>query len=240
MIVATHQPIFLPWSGFFHKAAHADRLVLLDEVQFPLGRSWITRNRLKNEQGVLWLRVPVMKKGRGLQIIREVEIYNEREWRKKHLTSIKQNYIHAPYFTDHYPSIEKIYRKNHLLLSEYNIELISYLMDAMSLHAKLIRQSDLGVHGKGTGLLIDICHALGADQYISLPGAERHIDFELMASSGINVARTHFRPPIYPQLWNDFIFNLSSLDLLLNCGPRSREIVAGAGGPLKAGPPMHA
>jgi hypothetical protein len=28
-------------------------------------------------------------------------------------------------------------------------------------------------------------------------------------------------------LWGDFIYNLSALDLLLNCGPKSRDIVLG-------------
>jgi len=37
MIVITHQPIFLPWPGFFFKAMKADCMVLLDDVQFPQG-----------------------------------------------------------------------------------------------------------------------------------------------------------------------------------------------------------
>ncbi|MFW6138080.1 MAG: WbqC family protein [Spirochaetota bacterium] len=39
---------------------------------------------------------------------------------------------------------------------------------------------------------------------------------------------TGFRPPVYPQLWGELIYNLSTLDLLLNCGgPKSREIIQG-------------
>ena len=67
MIITTHQPIFLPWPGFFAKALQADAMVLLDTVQFPIGRSWMTRNRLKSDQGELWLRVPVWKTGKGTQ-----------------------------------------------------------------------------------------------------------------------------------------------------------------------------
>lgn len=57
MILATHQPIFLPWPGFFHKAAHAQCMVLLDDVQFPRGKSRLNRNRLKDEDGTIWLTV---------------------------------------------------------------------------------------------------------------------------------------------------------------------------------------
>lgn len=225
VIVVTHQPVFLPWPGFFHKAAYADYLVLLDDVQFPRGRSWLTRNRLKNEDGELWLTVPVLKKGRGLQTIKRVEIHNEKAWRRKHLLSIQQNYVHAPYFADYFQGIETIYQKNHSLLAEFTTELISFLLDALSLQTNVIRQSELGVAGKGTDLLIEICEHLGADRFFALPRADKHIDKEAMRRNRIEIVRAKFRPPVYPQLWGDFIYNLSALDLLLNCGPKSREIV---------------
>jgi len=79
MVVTTHQPIFLPWPGFFYKAMRADVLVLLDRVQFPHGRGWMHRNRLKSDQGDHWLRVPIWKAGRGTQLIADVEICNETE-----------------------------------------------------------------------------------------------------------------------------------------------------------------
>jgi hypothetical protein len=227
VIVAAHQPIFLPWPGFFHKAAHSDRLVLLDDVQFPRGRTWLTRNRLKNEDGELWLTVPVLRKGRGLQAIGRVEIQNDRGWRRKHLAGLRQNYAHAPYFADYFGGIEAVYRKPHALLAEFNAELIEYLMAELRPHAKVVRQSELGIAGKGTGLLAGICRHLGADRFLTLSTAEKHVDQDEMRKHGIEVVRAHFRPPVYPQLWGDFIYNLSALDLLLNCGPKSGEIIAG-------------
>jgi hypothetical protein len=49
MLAVTHQPIVLPWPGFFCKALRADALVLLDRVQCPLRRGWMHRNRLKSD-----------------------------------------------------------------------------------------------------------------------------------------------------------------------------------------------
>jgi hypothetical protein len=227
VILATHQPIFLPWPGFFHKAAHSDCLVLLDDVQFPRGRSWMNRNRLKNEAGELWLTVPVLKKGRGLQSIRRVEIYSGRGWRKKHLAGIRQNYVHAPYFAEYYEAIETIYGGGHSLLAELNVELIAFLMNALSIKTPIVRQSELGVAGRGTNLLIEICELMGAERLLAFPMVEKHIDLEALKEHLIDLVRARFRPPVYPQLWGDFIHNLSTLDLLLNCGPKSRELVVG-------------
>lgn len=229
VIVATHQPIFLPWPGFFHKAARSDCLVLLDDVQYPRGRSWLNRNRLKNEDGELWLTVPVRKKGRGLQVIRRVEIYEGRGWRRKHLASIRQNYVHAPYFADYFQAIHNIYHSGHSLLAELNIAIIRFLMKALSVETKLIRQSELGVAGRGTDLLAGVCEHLGADGLLAFPMTEKHIEVDTLKQRGIQLVRDNFRPPVYPQLWGDFVYNLSVLDLLLNCGPKSSDIVAGSG-----------
>ena len=226
MIVATHQPIFLPWPGLFFKAMKADCIVLLDDVQFPQGRAWVNRNRLKNEQGELWLTVPVWKKGRGLQIIREVEICNETDWQRKHLQSIRQNYANAPYLKEYFPILETIYRENNRLLINFNLNIIKFIWDALALKTELYLQSELGVAGKGTELIINICKRLQADTYITFPIVEKHLDVLKMNQSGIQIKFTSFHPPLYPQLWGEFIYNLSTLDMLLNCGEKSRDIIS--------------
>jgi len=228
MVVAVHQPISLPWPGFFHKAVHSDCIVLLDDVQFPRGRSWLNRNRLKNEDGELWLTVPVLKKGRGLQVVRRAEIHNEKGWRRKHLGSIEQNYVNAPYFRDYFTSIEIIYRSDHSLLVELNLELVRLMWSALRIKTQLVHQSELGVIGTGTELLARICEHVGADRFLTFPMVDKHIDPALLRQRGIDVVHARFRPPVYPQLWGEFIYNLSTLDLLMNCGPKSREIVSAA------------
>lgn len=227
MILATHQPIFLPWTGFFYKAMHSDCMVLLDDVQFPRGRSWLNRNRLKNEDGELWLTVPVWKKGRGLQVIRNVEIYDRLNWRKKHLLSIQQNYVNAPFYDDYYNVIESVYREDHKLLADFNVRLIECLWEALSLDRRPVLQSELGVTGKGTELLVNLCQHVGADRLAVFPHVEKHLDVAEMKSRGIALDYLHFHPPVYPQLWGEFIYNLSALDLLMNCGPKAGDIIAG-------------
>jgi len=226
MTVATHQPIFLPWPGFFFKVMKSDCMVLLDDVQFPQGRGWVNRNRLKNEQGELWLTVPVWKKGRGLQIIREVEICNETEWRKKHLQGIRQSYANAPYLKEYFPILESIYRENNRLLIELNLNIIKFFWGALALKTELYLQSELGVAGKGTELIINICKHLQADTYITFPIVEKYLDVSQMNQSKIQIKFSSFHPPVYPQLWGEFIYNLSTLDMLLNCGEKSRDIIA--------------
>lgn len=227
MILATHQPIFLPWAGFFYKAFKSDCMVLLDDVQYPRGRSWLNRNRLKNEDGELWLTVPIRRKGRGLEAIREVEVYDERAWRRKHLRSIAQNYARAPYLDDYFESIDDIYRANHTQLLDLNIRLIRFFSETLSSETPLLLQSELGAGGTGTDLLVDVCKRVGATHLAIFPGVQKHLDTESLTEHGIMLSHLDFDPPVYPQLWGDFIYNLSILDVLLNCGPKTTSIVLG-------------
>jgi hypothetical protein len=226
VIITTHQPIFLPWPGFFSKTLHADVMVLLDEVQFPHGGTWMTRNRLKSHQGEVWLTVPVWKKGRGDQVIRNVEICYETDWRKKHLRTIHEQYANAPYIYDALPQLEKIYGKEHLRLLDFNSEIIHFFWNAISIKTQLLKQSDLGVSGKGDSLLIDLCKRLGADEYAAFPAVEKYLETKKFNDAGIKLDFIRYTPPVYPQLWGDFRQNLSALDLVLNCLPKANEILS--------------
>ena len=42
MLIAIHQPNFLPWCGYFYKMAKADLFVVYDDAQFTRG-SYINR-----------------------------------------------------------------------------------------------------------------------------------------------------------------------------------------------------
>jgi hypothetical protein len=229
MIVTTHQPIFLPWPGFFYKALRADVMVLLDEVQFPLGRGWMNRNRLKSHDGELWLTVPVWKTGRGRQFICDVEICDETGWRRKHLVSLRQQYANAPYCAEHLPAIETIYAAERRRLLDHNLDIIRYLASALGIKTELMLQSELRISGRGTELLVAACRALKADVYITFPPVEKYLDLAQFGASGVRTEFAHFVPPVYPQLWGEFRYNVATLDLLLNCGPKALDILKASG-----------
>ena len=57
MIVAIHQPQYLPWLGYFDKIDQADVFCFLDDVQYKKNE-YQNRNRIKTPQGWQWLTVP--------------------------------------------------------------------------------------------------------------------------------------------------------------------------------------
>ncbi|MDY6951092.1 MAG: WbqC family protein [Thermodesulfobacteriota bacterium] len=225
MIVSTYQPFFSPFPGFFYKAHLSDVMVLLDDVQFPLRSTWISRNRFKNDQGTLWITIPVWKKGLGLQRIKDVRICNEGNWRNKRLASLKTSYANAPYFKEHGDVMEEIFLGGIEKLIDLNLMTIQYLKERLGIDTPLVLQSNLGIQAKGHELLIEICRKLRASHYLAQASAKKYLDRDLFAQKGL--ALYFFTPPspVYPQLWGDFIAHLSAFDLLFNCGPKSRDIL---------------
>jgi hypothetical protein len=229
MIVSANQPYFCPYPGFFYKACRADVLVLLDEVQFPRGTTWITRNRFKNDQGFLWLTIPVWKKGLGLQQINQVRICREGRWPRKHLGSLKTAYAHAPYLGDHLAFLEEIFTNPREKLIDLNLAIIRYLMASLNLSTRLVLLSELGITARGTQLLVEISQTLGASTFLASSQARKYLDAGLFEAHDIELSIFTFDAPIYPQLWGDFLANLSTFDLLLNCGPKALDIILKGG-----------
>jgi hypothetical protein len=97
--------------------------------------------------------------------------------------------------------------------------------DALRIKAQLILQSETGVEGKGSDLIIDICRRLNSGTYLNFPVVKKYLDAERFNNAGINIKYLKFNPPVYPQLWGEFICNLSMLDMILTCGEKSREII---------------
>jgi len=232
MILSTYQPFFAPFPLFFMKAHLSSVMVILDDVQFPQRTTWLTRNRFKNDQGILWLSIPVWRKGLGLQTIKDVRICSEGNWGRKHLASLKTSYANAPYLSEHFDFVRDVFSGRFEYLLDLNMSIIEYLKKRLMINTPIILQSHLGIKAKGSQLLIEICRKMGSRDYVAQASANKYLNQELFSSAGISLHFFTPRPPIYPQLWGDFVFNLSAFDLLFNCGPKSHEVL-GLGTSLK-------
>ena len=236
MILAASRPYFAPYPGYFFKAHLADAFVILDSVQFPRGTTWISRNRFKNDQGTLWMTIPVRKKGFGLQPIHRVKICREERRLRKHIESLKHAYSHAPYFIEHGGFLVESFCRESERLIDLNLGIIRYLMQSLGIRTRLACLSALGIQGAGTRLLVEVCKAFDATAYLAQRSARSRLDAGLFEAAGIELMFIAPPSPVYPQLWGDFIPDLSAFDLLFNCGPKAQEIaLASCTGPSRSG-----
>jgi len=229
MKVACHQPCYLPWPGFFYKALRADTLVLLDSVQLPRGTSWVTRNRIKTPAGQGWLTVPIRRKGMGLQRIVDVQIYSERDWQRTHLGSLAHAYKRSPFFEDHSQLLEEVYGRTWERLADLNVFLARRLLEVLGISLDIRLSSDMDVNLTGTNLIVEICTRTNADTYTTMSASRNYLDQDLFDRSGVRMDLYNFRCPVYPQPWGRFAPNLSTVDMLFNCGPKTCGIIEKGG-----------
>ena len=219
MIVAVHQPQYLPWLGYFDKIRRADIFCYLDNVQYKKN-DWQNRNRIKTSRGWQWLTVPV--RFQFPEKICEVKIDPTVKWRKKHLQALVRNYHRAPFFKQYIDVYEQIYSEDWESVSELNIESIERLKDALGLGQKpAIKASQLELPEDPTGRLIDICKEVKADTYLSGQDGIKYMDLDRFKENGIKVVIQDFKHPVYPQMFDEFQSLMSVVDLLFNCGPES-------------------
>ncbi|MBC8460590.1 MAG: WbqC family protein [Deltaproteobacteria bacterium] len=227
IIISAYQPYFAPFPGFFQKALGSDILVLMDAVQFPRGTTWLNRNRLKNDQGTLWLTIPVWKKGLGLQKINDVKICHDGRWAKKHLASLKTAYGKAPFFEEHMLFLEGIFSGKYEKLIELNLKIIEHLMNQLRIPVKIQLLSELDIDANEPQLSLEVCKKLGASHFFAQSSAKKYLDKEAFQQAGVELKFFNPRPLVYPQLWGAFIPNLSTFDLIFNCGPKAHTILKG-------------
>jgi hypothetical protein len=224
-VVAIHQPNYLPWLGYFYKLMHSNIFVYLDNVPYEKN-GYTNRNLIKTAQGTQWLTVGVLTKGHFGQAINELKINNNIDWNTNHWKSIMQNYSHAPFFNYYKEEFNTIYKQKWDSLAVLNEILILTCCKMLKItNVEFIRASSLNTSGKSTELLIDICHKVGVDNYLSGFGGAKYMEEDKFIQAGIKISCYDFVHPVYQQLWGNFVPNLSILDLLFNEGENSHNIL---------------
>jgi hypothetical protein len=194
VLVACHQPNFLPWLGYFDKLAQSDRFVLLDRVQFPRTSRGTYTNRVQLLIGgqPAWVTVPVVRE--GVQAIGDVRIDDTQPWRRKALRTIEQSYSRAPRFAEVMPLVRELIELDTNRIAVLNEEAIRRLAPE---HAhKLVRQSELpSVDATATDLLIGLVQAAGGDTYLSGDGADGYQEEPKYAAAGLGFRLLGFEHP---------------------------------------------
>lgn len=223
--VAIVQSNYIPWKGYFDLIASVDEFIIYDDMQYTR-RDWRNRNRIKTPQGVQWLTVPVKVKGKFLQSIRDTEI-EDSSWAEAHWRSLTLNYRRAPYFEEVAEIVEPLYRNcGDLALSQLNRKFLEAICGYLSIQTSITNSWDYDLLEGKTERLAALCEQAGGTEYVSGPSAKNYVDPVVFKEKGIELTWFEYGVyPTYPQLWGDFIHEVTILDLLFNCGKDARNFM---------------
>jgi hypothetical protein len=223
MIVAGHQPNYLPWLGFFDKIQQSDIFIIEDNVQYE-HNGFVNRNRIKTQKGAMWLTVPIVHVGHQI-LINQVQIANKTEptWSERHWLTMKHHYLHAPYWSKYSDFFEETYSKTWDKLIDLNIHLIKGMMNFLGINKQLVMASSLNVNEKKSRLILGQCKALDSDVQLAGAGSKDYLNIKEFEEEGIKVIFQDFKYPIYNQLYGEFVPNLSAIDYLFCTGQKSAK-----------------
>jgi hypothetical protein len=223
MIVAIHQPNYVPWCGYFAKIKHADAFIFLDDAQMPRKQSYVYRSEVCTHEGVRqWLSVPTHS-AYG-DPIRDVALVPN-NWHVKHLKTLIGLYGRCAKFREVIEVLTPIYETPGPTLADFNIRLIFAVANYLGLQTNLYRSSDLHAQGTSDDRLISLVQIAGGKTYLSGPGGQNYQSEEKFSLAGLALKVRQYRPIAYPQRGTCFTPGLSVLDALFNVGKEAVHLL---------------
>jgi len=221
--IAILQSNYIPWKGYFDLIAAVDEFIIYDDVQFTKN-DWRNRNKIKTPNGIEWLSIPV---GQNIKRrIRDVDLPTS-NWQEKHWKTLMSNYGNAPYFNVIATWLKPLYlAQTYTHLSQINRCFIEAVCSYLGIKTIISNSWDYRILNGKTERLVDLCLQSGGTEYISGPAAKAYIDEDMFNRQGIKLTWFDYSGyPVYPQLWGNFIHEVSILDLLFNCGNQAHRVM---------------
>jgi hypothetical protein len=193
---------YLPSVEYFVSMLDCDQVIINIEEPY---RKQTHRNRCKvlTANKVDTLTVPVKHWEAGASTA-SIEIDYTQPWVRRHLGCLRSAYGKSPYFEYYFHEFEKIYAKNPKFLVELNYELLTICL-------RLV------------GIKVDITYNLSGS---TLDNKDIFDAKYLINNKKINNSSFFFKSEKYYQTFgNDFVSNLSIVDLIFNMGPESKGVL---------------
>ncbi|MGE7762637.1 WbqC family protein [Peribacillus sp. NPDC097895] len=215
-IVTIHQPNFLPWSGFFHKAFQSDVFIYLTDVKYSSSNFQNKTYILGGDGKESRLTVPLQKKPEMLH--EKLISYHSpnQKWKRNHLKQISEVYKNAPYFHDFFPMLEEAYQKEQALLVDLNIHLIELILHYLNYEGETQLSTEFNTTFGKTERLVSLLKQTGGTCYLSGKSGKDYLEVELFQQEGIEVVYQNFIHPVYEvKNEKECVKNLSILDWIM-------------------------
>lgn len=229
--VVVLQSDYLPWQGYFDLLHDADVCVLYDDVQYTRN-DWRNRNQVYLQERKAWLTVPVRHPALGTAV-QDVLIDGRTRWQAKHARTLRQGYARAPY----YQEVSSLLRPflddggqaaSFERLSPLNQGLLRAVAGYLGIRVEWVDAAQLGLQGRSTERVLQAVQKVGGTEYLSGPRGADYLDASAFERVGLRLAYKDYRGyPARPQFSPVFDPQVSVVDLLFHCGPRSGEQIWG-------------
>ena len=239
MKLAIMQPYFMPYLGYFQAIAAVDKYIIYENLTF-IKDAWMNRNRLVQKNGtILQINVPLLHKSSN-SLISEILIDNSQKWSEKILKMLVLNYKGARYYEEVYNLIKEIFSIRYDTLHQLNsvsiIKIARYLdidteivfdnSNYIEFEEKLSSFDDYSMFPnlektkpiKKVARVLEMCSRENSKYFINAIGGHELYSKEEFKQYGIDLYFIKMDNIEYKQFSNEFIPNLSIIDVLMHNG----------------------
>lgn len=197
--LATFPLFYLPQVSYFTALKEQNYTVQLEKHEhFP---KQTNRNRasIASPDGILDLTIPVIKGSKMHTPFKDVKISYDLKWQRLHWLSLQTCYRSSAYFEFYEDGLAPFYQKKFDYLFDYNLELMEWLFKQLKVNPILSFTQE---YEKEIPQELDFRNQFSNKK--SAPVTETKSYFQVFSDR------------------NEFIPNLSSVDLLFNQGPQTK------------------
>lgn len=217
MKIAIMQPYIFPYIGYWQLINAVDTFVILDDVNFIM-RGYINRNNILIDGNSKLFTISLSGSSQN-KLISETKLAFSDKERQTFLKSFQMAYKKAPYFDDFYPILEDIILTKTDDLTDFLYKSLVKTLAYLGMNKTILRSSQIKKDNslRAEDRIIAICKELNTDMYINPIGgmslySKENFNKEKME---LRFIKTLFDEIKYPQFKNDFVPNLSFLDVLM-------------------------
>lgn len=221
MILASHQPDFFPWMGYFYKIWQSDAFVFSDNVQYSKSARH-NYNDILTSNGPQRFTLPIHYHCTGID---KLEIAADDKTIGKMLKTLQFAYGKAKHFDTVFPVMEMLLRRAPTAksLADFNYMCIEdfcrrFGMFGYKSNRDFYLSSDMMLKHRRDARIIEMCKSLGATTYYSGAAAkDYHIESDYR-KNGIALVYSDYEPVVYEQVGGRQVINMSVIDYVMNCG----------------------
>lgn len=209
------QPYFMPYIGYFQLISAVDQFVVLDDVNY-IKKGWINRNRILLNGKPHLITLPVAGASQN-QLIKNIKRITDAKDVKKKLDMIYHAYGKAPNFEQVFQLIKGILDNQETYLSLFIVHSLKKITEYLDINTRFLVSSRLNKSDqvKGAEKILAVCKAVDTDHYVNPIGGVNLYHASLFQEHGIELSFIRTDEIEYRQFDNDFIPNLSILDVLM-------------------------
>jgi hypothetical protein len=215
MKIAIMQPYIFPYLGYFQLINAVDKFILYDDVNYIKG-GWINRNQILMSGKKNYFTFE-LKDSSSFKKINQILVVGRVD---KLLKTIKQAYSKAPYFDVVFPIIEKIFSNitpNSLIseIAEISIKEISMYFNIKTKFELSSNKYSETIDLQKEERILKICKINNAKTYINAIGGKDLYDKKHFLDNKVNLYFIKSKLSQYKQFKNDFVNNLSVIDVMM-------------------------